>query len=80
MVTLMDGCLSLYVSPAMNWWLVQCVPCLRPKDADAPPQYNVYDTYLYIKNSGSDAFFYLLSYTYFVFLTKSKKQNMRKAL
>ena len=25
-----DGCLSLYVSPVMNWRLVQGVPCLRP--------------------------------------------------
>ena len=25
----MDGCLSLYVSPAMNWQLVQGVPCLH---------------------------------------------------
>ena len=26
-----NGCLSLYVSAAMNWWLVQGVPCLCQK-------------------------------------------------
>ena len=26
-----DGCLSLYINPAMNWRLVQGVPCLCPK-------------------------------------------------
>ena len=31
-----DGCLSLYVSPGMNWWLVQDVPYLYPMMLEPP--------------------------------------------
>ena len=39
----MDGCLNLYVSPVMNWWLVQGVPLHWPQDSEigsSPPPHD----------------------------------------